>query len=199
MEYDDILVAINGPVLTVTISDGMNEFRPGLDPIQVSPAAELVINVSTAPWIPVTEVRVIVNGRLVNTETGKGANRPIDISGDFGGNHLGTQPLTLKYPLRLSLSSLLTTAQPSDCSGNCLMSDAWLVVEAGLKLPEAADLDGDGLPDLAAADIPGRPDRVTDPRFDFHAIAPGAWPAAFTNPFLLDVAGDGWKAPGLAP
>jgi hypothetical protein len=184
------MVGTNGPVLTVTISDGINEFRPGLDPIQVLlPSAELVINVAAAPWIPVTEVRVIVNGRIVNDQTGAAAGKPIDVSADFGGNHLGTQPLKLKYPLKLALASLLKG----------VAGDAWLIVEAGLALPNAVDLDDDGLPDLADADIPGRPDRVTDPRFDFHAIAPGAWPAAFTNPFLIDVAGDGWKAPGLAP
>jgi hypothetical protein len=183
------MVGTNGPVLVVTISDGINEFRPGLDPIQVSPSAELVINVATAPWIPVTEVRVIVNGRIVNDKTvAAEAGKPIDVSKYFAGNHLGTQALTMP-PIRLALSALL----------NGVAGDAWLIVEAGLALPAAGDVDGDGLPDLADADIPGRPDRLTDARFAFHAIAPGAWPAAFTNPFLLDVAGDGWKAPGLAP
>jgi hypothetical protein len=183
------MVGSNGPVLLVAIADGTNEFRPGLDPIRASPSAELVIKVSTAPWIPVTEVRVIVNGRIVNDKTGAEAGKPIDVSTHFGGNHLGTQALTMMDPIRLPLSALLKG----------VAGDAWLIVEAGLALPPADDVDGDGLPDLADADIPGRPDRVTDARFDFHAIAPGAWPAAFTNPFLLDVAGDGWKAPGLAP
>jgi len=182
------MVGINGSVLVVGISDGMKVFRPGLDPIQVSPSAELVIDVSTAPWIPVTELRVIVNGRIVNGETGAAADKPIDVSTYFGGNHLGTQPLTMPRKSIL-LSSLLKG----------VAGDAWLIVEVGLALPDAVDVDGDGLPDLAAAGIPGRPERVTDARFDFHAIAPGAWPAASTNPFLIDVAGDGWKAPGLAP
>ena len=74
------MVGTNGPVLVVTIEDGMDVLRPGLDPIQVSPAAELVIDVATAPWIPVTEVRVIVNGRIVNDKTGDAAGKPIDVS-----------------------------------------------------------------------------------------------------------------------
>ena len=182
------MVGTNGPVLLVTIRDGMDTLRPGLDPIQVSPTAQLVINVATAPWIPVTEVRVIVNGRIVNDKTGAAAGKPIDVSTHFAADHLGTQALMMP-PITLPLSTLMKG----------VAGDAWLVVEAGLALPPVVDVDGDGLPDLPDADIPGRPERVRDVRFDFHAIAPRAWPTAFTNPFLIDVAGDGWKAPGLAP
>jgi hypothetical protein len=96
--------------------------------------------------------------------------------------------------------------------------DAWLIVEAGLPLPAAADLDNDGLvetldnngdgtidnKDVPAdeddADLrfpnPGRPPNG-DPRFHLEAIAPGTWPYAFTNPFLLNLDGGQWAAPGL--
>jgi hypothetical protein len=57
------------------------------------------------------------------------------------------------------------------------------------------DSDGDGLPDLPEMDNPIRVDG--DQRFDVEAIAPGVWPTAFTNPFLLDLDGGGWTAPGL--
>jgi hypothetical protein len=76
--------------------------------------------------------------------------------------------------------------------------DAWLVVEAGLHQETPADTDGDGLPDLLD-DPPGRPDRVDDPRFDLQAIAPGVWPTAFSNPFLLNLDGGDWTPPGLPP
>ena len=136
---------------------------------------------------------MIVNGRIVNDKTGDDAGLPIDVSEDLVGDPPRDAAPEADGP---------DDAPPVDVAevqAAAVAGDAWLVVEAGLKLPDAVDVDGDGLPDLADADIPGRPDRLTDPRFDFNAIAPGAWPAAFTNPFLIDVAGDGWKAPGLAP
>jgi len=78
--------------------------------------------------------------------------------------------------------------------------DAWLVVEAGLEQetpPDDEDGKSDGLPDLSDADLPTRPRDTTDPRFDVEAVAPGIWPAAFTNPFLLNLDGGDWVAPGL--
>ena len=49
----------------------------------------------------------------------------------------------------------------------------------------------DGLPDLP--DL-GAPSSALAP---YQAIVPGALPIAFTNPFLIDVDGGGWEAPGL--
>jgi hypothetical protein len=190
------MVGSNGPVLDVTIEDGTQVYRPGLDPIQVSPNARLVVTVSAAPWIPVSEVRVIVNGRIVdndNPDKPGEPDKPIDVSASFSVDHLGTQPV------RVALSPIPLAALLARAGGAAGAIDSWLIVEAGLPLPAAADVDDDGLPDLIDTDMVGRPDRDTDPRFDFHAIAPGAWPAAFTNPFLIDVDGGGWKAPGLAP
>jgi hypothetical protein len=183
------MVGTNGPILDVTVHDGGNVYRPGLDPIQVTPDATLHVTVSAAPWIPVSEVRVIVNGRLIGVPPRP--DRPIDVSASFSMDHLGAMPATLTLdPIPLATVLARNGGAPAD---------AWLIVEAGLPLPAAPDTDGDGLPDLSDASVVGRPDRDTDPRFDFHAIAPRAWPAAFTNPFLIDVDGNGWKAPGLAP
>ena len=75
--------------------------------------------------------------------------------------------------------------------------DAWLVVEAGLHQETPPDTDGDGLPDLAGRRPAGAARARDDPRFDLQAIAPGVWPTAFSNPFLLDLDGGGWTAPGL--
>jgi hypothetical protein len=76
--------------------------------------------------------------------------------------------------------------------------DAWMVVEAGLEQGPVPDLDDDGLPDLPEEEVPGRPAATSEPRFDLEAIAPGVWPTAFTNPFLLDLDANGWQAPGLS-
>src|SRR5690606_27756761 len=94
--------------------------------------------------------------------------------------------------------------------------DAWIVVEAGLPLVSAADLDDDGLLDTTDAHGDGVIDEadrnataedehyveppmptISDPRFHLYVIAPGSYPAAFTNPILVDRDGDGWAAPGL--
>jgi hypothetical protein len=171
----------NGPVLDVTIDDGMgNTQRPGLTPIALAPGAAMTIAVTAAPWIPVTEARVFVNGNLVRT---------FDLSQFFANasaDRFGTQPG------RGSVTLLLAPLLPTK-------GDAWLVVEAGLHQDTPSDSDGDGLPDLPDPDLPGRPTSVDDPRFDLQAVAPGVWPAAFTNPFLLNLDGGAWTPPGLPP
>ena len=75
-------------------------------------------------------------------------------------------------------------------------ADVWLIVEAGLRCRRADDADGDGLPDMVESDIPRRPDDRDD-RLRLQVIAPGCWPVAFTNPFLIDLDGGRWQAPGL--
>jgi hypothetical protein len=175
------MVGTNGPVLDVTIDDGASVYRPGVAPIQVAPSAQLTIRVATAPWIPVTELRVIVNGKL---RGGRQPDQPIDVATEFvGADHLGTQP-TVMSTKTLPLSTLLEG----------VAGDAWLIVEVGFPLPAVVDSDDDGLPELAEA--VDRPNRILA---DYVAIVPGARPLAFTNPFLIDVDGSGWKAPGLAP
>jgi len=76
-------------------------------------------------------------------------------------------------------------------------TDAWLIVEAGAPLPGAYDADNDGLPDVVESAIPRRPDSKDDPTFDYQVIAPGCLSIAFTNPFLINVDGGSWQAPGL--
>ncbi|HEX3904189.1 MAG TPA: CehA/McbA family metallohydrolase [Polyangia bacterium] len=172
------LEGTNGPVLDVTIKDSngavhrsdlTTSFTPG-------PNATMTIAVTSAPWIPFAEARVFVNGVLVHTA---------EFSIDFSKlDQFGTAPQSANVTLQLA-----TLMLPSH-------GDAWVVVEAGLPQDTPADTDGDGLPDLPDADVPGRP-ATGDPRFNLQAIAPGVWPTAFSNPFLLDLDGGGWTAPGL--
>jgi len=171
----------NGPVLDVSIEDEGTVYRPGLDAITVSPNAQLVIVVSAAPWIPVTEARVIVNGVVV---------QPIGLD-EFAPekvDHFGTAVIQTKRRTFPLANMLPTTPKPID---------SWLIVEAGAALPGAYDADNDGLPDVVESDIPRRPDSKDDPSFDYQVIAPGCLPIAFTNPFLINVDGGPWQAPGL--
>lgn len=189
------MIGTNGPVIVASI-DGVG---PSLSPIAPAADASLAIEVRAAPWIPVEEIRVIVNGKLVKTVGGAAIARPQDAFGKQG---------TLRFSGKIPVAELL-----GDVGAE---KDAWIVVEAGLALFRAADLDSDGRPDttdnngdgvidfrdMSVRDgdptyvEPQRPS-VTDPRFHAHVVAPGHWATAFTNPWLVDRKGDGWTAPGL--
>jgi hypothetical protein len=172
----------NGPVLDVTIDDATGALhRPDLGAaFEPSDRSTLTVTIAAAPWIPLAELRVFVNGAQVLTK---------DIAGLLPRtNHFGLEAQRATVPIALKDLGL-----PS--------GDAWLVVEVGMKQDPAPDTDGDGLPDLADADLPTRPPNAGEPtteRFDLEAIAPGVWPVAFSNPFLLERNGTpGWQAPGL--
>ncbi|HVU50738.1 MAG TPA: CehA/McbA family metallohydrolase [Polyangia bacterium] len=172
----------NGPVLDVTIDDATGALhRPDLRAAFVTgDKSTLTVTVAAAPWIPLAELRVFVNGALALTKDIAGL---LPRTAHFG---LEAQRLTVPIPLK-------DLALPS--------ADAWLVVEVGMKQELPPDDDDDGLPDLADADLPTRPPNAAEPtteRFDLEAIAPGVWPVAFSNPFLLERNGTpGWQAPGL--
>jgi hypothetical protein len=208
---DGRVVGTNGPVLRVSMSgdDGL-EHGPSLTPFRPAAAAALAIELSAAPWIPVEEIRIVVNGEVVRTIGSDEIFHP--------GNPFGAIP-TLRYDSSIALAELLAEA------GLAGDDDAWIVVEAGYPLPPSFDANGDGVPDtgdndgdgvadaadavsgtdgagpcLAPPDCFVRPPDPTDPADPlYHAatIVPGLWPSAFTNPLLLDRAGDGWQAPGL--
>ncbi|MBX3207862.1 MAG: PHP domain-containing protein [Labilithrix sp.] len=187
------MLGTNGPVIVATI-DGRGA---SLEPFAPTSAAELSLEVRAAPWIPVEEIRVIVNGTIVRTIGGAAIARPADPFGREG---------LIRYRGALRLADLLA-AVPAD-------DDAWIVVEAGLPLWLAADLDDDGLPDTSDNDRNGvvderdrrgvqkadwyaEPPRPRESEARFHAwvVAYGHWSTAFTNPFLVDRRGDGWTAP----
>jgi hypothetical protein len=175
----------NGPVIDVTLDDATGKVhRPDVvTPFTTGPKSKLTVSIAAAPWIPLAEVRVFVNGALATT-------RPVPAA-LIGGDHFGLE--ALHGTVTITLSDLGIPAG----------TDAWIVVEAGLHQDLPPDVDNDGLPDLADADLPTRPPNAAEPdmdRFDLEAVAPGVWPVAFTNPFLLDLNGTpGWQAPGLAP
>jgi hypothetical protein len=174
----------NGPVLDATIDDAAGTLhRPGLDSFTPAAKATLTVAVTAAPWIPVHEVRVFVNGEL---------KKVFDVSKTFQDRFaFGTAVRQARVTATLEPPLLPATG------------DVWIVVEAGLEqtqdTPDDEDGVSDGLPDLPDSEVPGRPP-LGDDRFDLEAIAPGVWPTAFSNPFLLDRDGQaGWTAPGLPP
>ncbi len=178
------MVGTNGPVLEVTIDDGIpthDPVGPDLDPRKAIPVTRekmLNIVVSGAPWIPIEEVRLIVNGKIERKITAGGVDQIVEV------NHFAPEPWRVRLA-PIPLSQVISEG-----------GDYWLVVEAGMELPnvkDMKDLDGDGLPDLQEGLT--RPDAIAD----LQAIAPGVWPVAFSNPFLIDRDGNGWTAPGLPP
>jgi hypothetical protein len=178
------LVGSNGPVVLAAVTDAAGGLRgPSVEPFRPSPEARLSLEVRAAPWIPVDEVRLVVNGQVRRRWTGGALAHPRD---PFGVE--GTRRLVASVPLAELLRG----------------RDGWVLVEAGHGLPATADTDDDGLPDLLDGDGDGipqelspRPPSASDPRAFVDAVSPGTWPMAFTNPFLVDLAGDGWEPPGL--
>ncbi|MBW2526018.1 MAG: PHP domain-containing protein [Deltaproteobacteria bacterium] len=196
---DGRMVGTNGPVLLVSL-DGADGSRhePSLSSFEPAADAALHVEVRAAPWIPVEEIRVIVNGRVAR-QIADGIAKPDDP---------WTADGLLRYEGSLPLDELLLAAGAT--------GDAWIVVEAGMPLWPAGDVDDDGLVDTTDNNGDGRYDAADqtgldeddyyrgppdpeegEPRYHLHVIAPGTYPASFSNPMLVDRAGDGWTAPGL--
>lgn len=194
------MVGTNGPVLVVSAPDAAGVDRlPSLDVFAPDPTGSLTIAIDAAPWVPVEEVRVWVNHELVHT---------IDV--DHPADPLGAEAVAV-LAAEVPLADLLPP-------GN---DDAWIVVEAGARLPENADLDCDGWPETGDNDHDGRidwrdaeyveeapdgdciavgdggplqdptPPERGTPEWAFSAVVPKGYPLAFTNPLLLDRDGDG--------
>jgi hypothetical protein len=187
----------NGPVLDVRIERGEQRFEPSLT-LALPPDGLLVVEVSAADWVPVDEVRIVVNSAVVHTE-------PVTLVDD------PDRPGVRTARLELSVDGLV----PFD-------TDSWMSVEAGVVAPLVADLDCDGVPDTGDTNGDGRvdwrdvddyasldeapqtalpdcypetgplrPDDATPlPENDYQAVVPEGYPLAFTNPFLFDGDGD---------
>ncbi len=177
------LVGTNGPFIDARTTDATGGTRrASTAPFTPSSGAMLEVEVRAAPWIPVSEVRFVVNGRVARTVSGAEVMSPSDPFGADG---------TVRWRGRVAVSELLNGR------------DGWIVVEAGMPLPRAVDdedddglvdhIDGDG--DGAADDVNMARPRESDPRFHVDVVSPGTLPFAFTNPFVVDVDGNGWSAP----
>jgi hypothetical protein len=210
------MIGTNGPVilLSTTASDGTRR-APSVEPFAPAADAKLHLQISAAPWVPVDEVRVIVNHEVKKT-IAMDLVRPAD---PFGRGDL------VRYDGEIDLQPLL----PSDGS------DAWLIVEAGHPLLVTADLNCDGVPDTGdnngdgvidwrdvdrngdgvvdmtdVAQIGGPPSMCDrdqdvgplpsvklptdhdDPLYHFMSVTPGGYPIAFTNPLIMDRDGGGF-------
>jgi hypothetical protein len=194
------MIGTNGPVIELSTVDADGGTRtPSVEPFAPNEGGAVRIVVRAAPWVPVEEVRVVVNGEVVRTLV-PDVVAPAD--------PFGTEGLE-----RLDVSVPFAELLPAS-------GDAWIVVEAGGPLVENADLDCDGVPDTGDNDGDGKidwrdveeltedpgadcfdtvgpltepapPERDT-PRFWFDRVTPGGSPTAFTNPLILDRDGGGF-------
>lgn len=194
------VLGTNGPIVHVETTDQAGTVRgPALRPFVPAADARLHITVQAAPWIPVDEVRVIVNGELVRSIAA--LQHPADPLGSEG---------LLRLDTELALADLLPAS-----------GDAWLVVEAGARLEPNADFNCDGIPDtgdnnrdgkLDWRDVDGLTTQPSDACFSggpltqpepptdrdsnaylFWAVVAAGYPAAFTNPLVLDRDGGGYQ------
>lgn len=214
------MVGTNGPVIELSTTDAAGGARgPSVTPFEPEAGAMLSIRVSAAPWVPVEEVRIVVNGRVARTLAAE-LTHPADPFGVDG---------IVRFDDTVALAEILPAGG----------GDVWIVVEAGAPLATAADLNCDGIPDTGdnngdgaidwrdvdhnddgvvdATDLeevstpprecddeqelgplghPPRPGR-DDPGYAFLAVTPDGYPMSFTNPLLLDRDGGGFAGPGL--
>jgi hypothetical protein len=200
---DGRMIGTNGPVIEISTEDDGGVTRtPSVTPIDgVASDGTLQISIHAAPWVPVDEVRIIVNGQVVRTLVDE-LDHPDDPAGLDG---------LLRLDMELPLDELLPD------SGDC-----WLVVEAGHALEPNADLSCDGFDDTGdnngdgtidwrdveeleedpeedclsttgpLADPPP-PDDRDDPDYVFRAVTPDGYPFAYTNPLIFDRDGDGFE------
>lgn len=201
------IVGTNGPVieLRVEAADGSTR-APSIEAIEPAAGARIFLTVRAAPWVPIAEVRVIVNGGVVKTIVAP------ELKSETG-DVFGTAEL-VRYSGTLELDALL----PADGR------DAWLIVEAGAPLLIAGDLDCDAIPDTGDNNEDGvidgrdveRDEPIDDapevcdedqdvgplpkikapprgaPDYHFYAVTPGGYPLGFTNPLLFDRDGGGF-------
>ncbi len=190
------LVAGNGVVVTVEVGPAAGPRRGlSLSPYVPMPGDVLAITVKAPPWVPVEEVRIVTSAGTRVIATRAQLSHPADPFGTTG---------LVRYQAQLPLVELVT-------------KDDFVIVEAGMPYPAAADLDDDGVPDttdnngdgvIDDADIepdedagplaiPADPTDPSDPRYWVTRVIPTAYPEGFTNPILIDFDGSGWLPPGL--
>jgi hypothetical protein len=189
---DGRMIAGHGVVVLVEIGPPAGPRRGlGFTPHRAQAGDVLDITVKAAPWIPLHEVRVV---------TSKGTQVVAQIP--RAANPFGTD--VVRYQGQLALATLVD-------------KDDFIIVEAGLAYPLAADLDDDGVVDTTdnngdgvvdARDVeegedigplvaPAEPTDAGDQRYLITRLVRGAWPEGFANPLFIDVDGNGWMPPGL--
>jgi hypothetical protein len=189
---DGRMIAGNGIVVLVEVGPPAGPRRGlGFTPYAAKPGDVVDITVKAAPWIPVFEVRVV---------TSRGTQVVAFL--DRGGGPFGTN--VVRYQRQLPLASLVDR-------------DDFVIIEAGMPYPLAADLDDDGVLDTTDNNGDGRvddddveegeevgplkpgyePTNPTDDLYMLSRIVPGAWPEGFANPIFIDVDGNGWTPPGV--
>jgi len=195
------VLGTNGPIIEATVEGVTGDKASSLEPFKPKDGARVTVKVSSAPWIPVAEVRFVVNGLVVKTVQ---ASPP-------AADPFGTTEL-VRYEGTVPLAELVAG----------VTGDAWLSIEAGSALPIAGDLGGgldgspDGIPDTTDNNGDGVVDKAdvadgakigplkntdplppTDVAFHFNRLTDG-YPYAFTNPFVLDRdATPGFQKPGV--
>lgn len=186
----------NGVFVHVEVVSGTARRGTSLVPHAAQPGDQLAITVSAAPWIPVEEVRIVTSRGTRTLATRADLSHPTDPFGTAG---------IVRFTRTIPLTELVDR-------------DDFIIVEAGLPYPLAADLDNDGVPDTGDNDFDGdvdtddiEPDEDSgplnpppdptdpaDPRFLVTRVVPNAWPAGFANPVIVDLDGGGWTPPGVA-
>jgi len=187
------VVGTNGPMIHAKVegAEPGDVVRPA-----AATAVPVTIRVESAPWMPVEEVRVLVNGEVVCavaadgfTQTDVAATCPAGLAAEPA-DPFGTAGV-VRYEQTVVLN---------------LSKDSFVVVEAGAKVPISKDMDGDGVRDTWDTDgdgtvdnkdvtLGGEPPNRAPALPD--ALVPGLLPWSFTNPVFVDVDGGGWSPPGL--
>lgn len=180
------MVGTNGPVITVSVpgADG-KPHGPLLLPFAPDEAGALRVTVTAAPWVPVDEVRVVVNSEVVAT---------LEVD-------------ALPFAATLPLADLLP---PQGDAWLVVEAGAPLVPNADLDcdgIPDTGDNNADGRidwrdvaeldeePEEPCVDVSGPltepppPERDT-PLWTYQLVVPGGYPSAFTNPLIFDRDGD---------
>lgn len=144
------------------------------------------LRVSAPAWVPVEEIRVLANGRVVrvfdDTTIPPVKTAPADPASPGG---------VIRFNASFKLSPPADTAY---------------TVEAGVRLPAALDTNGDGVIDTGDTNgdgvIDARDRGLVQPPSPaiYAAIEPGFVPLAFTNPVFVDRDGNGkYDPPGVDP
>ncbi|MCA2976896.1 MAG: CehA/McbA family metallohydrolase, partial [Myxococcaceae bacterium] len=136
------VLGTNGPIIEATIDDATGGRRSyGTAVFAPAAGATVRVTVRSAPWVPVQEVRFVVNGLVVKRVGGLVVPADPFATGDA----------LVRAELEVPLAELTAG----------VTGDAWLVIEAGRPLLLAGDLGGgqggglDGMPDTTDNDGDG--------------------------------------------